>query len=1640
MDLLKFKKGLEENLPKELEKDTFYISTDAKKLRLNDTVWEDTDEIKKIINENEKVIAKALNNLQSKITVKNITYNELKTLCDNSQLSVSSKYRIIDYVTTTKQAETKSANHPFDIIVEALTPNILSENAIAIQNSGDTYFNDNKLEHWEIKYCIHNDTSRFAWADETNGKGVIYYMKDEFNNEAWYDFKNILFLRNAQWFVDNPNFSTQFSGDTYFYTFSTVDDDKNIKDDTLYTTSYHATDNHLGRSTAKITKLNNTIFIDKIKNGVFNNVIADGHANNTFGQSIWNNVIGHNFTNNIINNSFQYNTISEYFSNNHCWGNFAYNTIEGGCYNNRFIGNVTKCIFKQAYSNNNFTGETLSQCTFGMGNNWISDMPSMTNVNLTNNCIVGTDSVYLNNLYTTDGKNLLQTINEFDGNFEYTILLCDNGKYDVFSHKTMGKISNIYDLGSFEKSGDAEEAAKNPNIATNANINLLKYYIPSINKTGIIEQLVKDGETIQIISWDGLRKYRKLQFQIIGGYQTLVNNPSWEEIKFITQKEWENVKFDIVKPLLSDPNLDFESQSNNIDCYGYVGTLENINVNGDNILIDTIGVYVREGKESPNIQENVWCRLLKFVNNQWKVIYQSDTSKNIGQIAPENLFTFKMVKKDADALIKYNDKIAITYVSAENADVLSGVQLGFKCVNKPGYLQSILTNNSNGNNTYAPAFVIGYLPTATKDHVTVNTNQTISGTKTFNNNINISKDNNVKTVISSNIDGGELKVLHNNSSKGFIVRTKNSSDSILPLEILTTNGSASYQYNFPKTNGNIPVGVKINNTIVTPTLNDGIIDLGTDYVLGSELENALNKIENELENLTFDSLIKVTYDELVTLRNNNELIAGMKYRITDYVTTTAQENTQSAGHQFDIIVEALSENTLSEDAKAIQNENDEYFDESNLEAWELKYCLDNDTSRFAWAVTANIVVNSENVNIIDTLITNNEFNEPFLPDYYIYIDTAGNNFNRYVPEEDGMRTNDFFIECGRETSPDGLENQLCIYKNDLNDENYIEGGAEEGVDYADKFFYWGTEEVDGIIYDKWKKSEVDYGWNITENVSNIFILTQRITTGEINLIEGNKGKGVIYYMKDEWNNEAPYDFKNIKFYREEQDSYVFTFSWINENNEVEDLTLRQDLLSDDEIAYGTHDNIIKSYYQYGSLLCLALNDIVFINTYDYDGGWFYGCYSNTFGNGCYDNTFGNDCHFNIFGNECWRNTFGNYCYSNTFGNGCHYNTFGNSCYSNTFGNECGSNTFGNYYHFNTFGNSCHSNTFGNECYSNTFGNNCYSNTFGDDCNSNTFGDYCYSNTFGNECSSNTFGNYCYSNTFGNGCNSNTFGIECNNNTFGNECGSNTFGNDCNNNTFGIECIYNTFGGYCYSNTFDDYCYYNTFGNECGTNTFGNSCHSNTFGNDCNNNTFGIECNYNTFGDGCYDNTFGDTCQYNTFGNECNSNTFGNDCNSNTFGNSCHSNTFGNYCNYDIFGDNCGSNTFGDYCDSNTFGDYCNYNRFGNSCDWIAFYDDSSYEYKNGKYTYGGEELSFITNISLGNRCRYLLFYPNSNLGTIGDDNMIKNITATKGVNGERGSNGLLTLEIPITNNEYELKIARNSNGDIKMYCEADLIQ
>ena len=402
----------------------------------------------------------------------------------------------------------------------------------------------------------------------------------------------------------------------------------------------------------------------------------------------------------------------------------------------------------------------------------------------------------------------------------------------------------------------------------------------------------------------------------------------------------------------------------------------------------------------------------------------------------------------------------------------------------------------------------------------------------------------------------------------------------------------------------------------------------TDLTLATEL----SRIDQEIGN--FENLVNITYSELKSLRDSSKLIPGRWYRITDYECTTSTNGTSSAGHQFDIVVLALSNNSLSEEARAIQHEGDTYFANCNLAGWKIWYCLDNDNTKYTWADTAN-------------------------------------------------------------------------------------------------------------------------------------------------------GKGVIYHMIDEWQNDCPYDFKNIMFNRTVTagtlniNGAYYTFSWVNEANEVQDASIvGQTLTNDEGSVYGVHDNLINASDAYNlginnNTMALALKGNVFVSEYSFGNGFFYGIYGNHLATNCYNNTFGN------------------YCYDNSFGNNCHDNTFGNDCHDNTFGNYCVGNSFGDDYESNSFGNNCHDNTFGNDCYHNSFGNYCVGNSFGDDYESNTFGNDCHDNTFGNDCYHNSFGNYCDGNSFGNYCDGNSFGNSCYRNSFGNYFKYNALGNNIQYIEIPTEKIYNT---------------------------------------------------------------------------------------------------------------------------------------------------------------------------------------------------------------------------------------------------------
>ena len=108
------------------------------------------------------------------------------------------------------------------------------------------------------------------------------------------------------------------------------------------------------------------------------------------------------------------------------------------------------------------------------------------------------------------------------------------------------------------------------------------------------------------------------------------------------------------------------------------------------------------------------------------------------------------------------------------------------------------------------------------------------------------------------------------------------------------------------------------------------------------------------------TIIRLTYDELIDLVNNNGCVGGQLYRITDYTATigTGYKYAHSVGKKFDIIVTALSGHELSEEAFAVSSDNGDgmtdekdSLNDSRIRAWKIWYCVSNDISRFGWADT-----------------------------------------------------------------------------------------------------------------------------------------------------------------------------------------------------------------------------------------------------------------------------------------------------------------------------------------------------------------------------------------------------------------------------------------------------------------------------------------------------------------------------------------------------------------------------------------------------------------------------------------------------------------------------------------------------------------
>lgn len=148
------------------------------------------------------------------------SYDALKTLRDAGGLTPGQQYAFYYEASTSQAGTSVSSSVPgLNLIVTADDIDVLNENVRVRQSTG-AYWQNCDMGAWEVKYCLDNDKTRFLWASDT-GKGVIYYLKDEYGNECPYDFKSIQFTRTTD---------SGVPVDGNYFTFSWVDENSAIQD------------------------------------------------------------------------------------------------------------------------------------------------------------------------------------------------------------------------------------------------------------------------------------------------------------------------------------------------------------------------------------------------------------------------------------------------------------------------------------------------------------------------------------------------------------------------------------------------------------------------------------------------------------------------------------------------------------------------------------------------------------------------------------------------------------------------------------------------------------------------------------------------------------------------------------------------------------------------------------------------------------------------------------------------------------------------------------------------------------------------------------------------------------------------------------------------------------------------------------------------------------------------------------------------------------------------------------------------------------------------------------------------------------------------------------------------------------------
>jgi len=399
------------------------------------------------------------------------------------------------------------------------------------------------------------------------------------------------------------------------------------------------------------------------------------------------------------------------------------------------------------------------------------------------------------------------------------------------------------------------------------------------------------------------------------------------------------------------------------------------------------------------------------------------------------------------------------------------------------------------------------------------------------------------------------------------------------------------------------------------------------YRLTAQANANMEQLRSEMASLNPEISVytSVTYAQLVQLRNQSKLVPGTWYRMIDYVTKVANDpEARSAEHPFDLLMLAISENTLSEEVRFMLTSRNagSYFKDCMLQAWKGWYSLTNDTSRFHWASPTG-------TGVIYRLIDEWGYDYPY--------DFKNIQFKRYrVFDDDGLHADLDDLYIGYNSNMQGLSfdssDYVWCYTLSLGDRTGTPedasllgfNGDNIGNGYGIKGYYGNSSLKPATC-----------SVTIDDEVNSVFCLNN-----------------VVCFM----NNDL-YRAGNTHLDGE----------CINMTLSTGNMTIGSDNM-----------NIIMGARCYDITIGIGCCELTFSQ----------GCRYMSFSQYCHDMSFSQGCCDMSFSQDCRRMSFSQYCYEMSFSQYCHDMSFSQNCYRMSFSQGCGSMSFSQGCYYMSFSQGC----------------------------------------------------------------------------------------------------------------------------------------------------------------------------------------------------------------------------------------------------------------------------------------------------------------------------------------------------------------